>query len=545
MPDHPRWWDLRRRPLLLALLLVTLAAAVFRLPGLGDPAEEYFDEVYHARTALEYLRGEPPTEWVHPPTAKLLIAVGVAAFGYEPWAWRLAPAVAGTLLAPVFLLLAWQVLPTRRAAVLATVLLLADGVYLVQSRIAMTNVFAVLFQLLSALLVLRGGATEKLSAARMSAAGLALGLALSTRWTSLGAWGFLGLVFLALRGRRVARPRELALLAFAFLALPAAVYLASYLPWMAQGHSVTEVVRLQRAIWDYHAQLSATHHYFSPWWTWPWLYRPTWYFWSSSGGTVRGIVALGNPAIWWASVPAVLWALVTGWRARDPRRLFAGAGFCLLYLPWGLSPRTLNFSHYLFEALPYACLALGMLLDRAWDGPLARAARGYVALAGALFLLFLPLLTALPVTQGVWAFRFPVGSRPVDLVPDLDLSTPTPNTPRPKQRELYIDAFRGVMALVMVQGHLFESLLAPAVRERAVVRVPAHVPRIDRTRLPLRLRLRGRPASRPAVPPGQPPARATPPLRPRRRLLPPPPVVLPVEDDERGVAPPAGDPVLL
>jgi dolichyl-phosphate-mannose--protein O-mannosyl transferase len=101
---------------------------------------------------------------------------------------------------------------------------------------------------------------------------------------------------------------------------------------------------------------------------------------------------------------------VTGWRERDPRSLFAGLGFCLLYLPWGLSPRTLNFSHYLFEALPYACLALGMLLDRVWDGPFSAASRSYVVLAGALFLLFLPVLTALPVPQELWAFRFPWGA---------------------------------------------------------------------------------------------------------------------------------------
>jgi dolichyl-phosphate-mannose--protein O-mannosyl transferase len=108
-------------------------------------------------------------------------------------------------------------------------------------------------------------------------------------------------------------------------------------------------------------------------------------------------------------VPAVLWALVSGWRAHDPRRLFAGAGFCLLYLPWGLSPRTLNFSHYLFEALPYACLALGMLLDRVWDGPGGFGARGYMALVAVMFILFLPFLTGLPVSQTLWAFRFPWG----------------------------------------------------------------------------------------------------------------------------------------
>ena len=422
MPDRPSTWDLAlRRHLFLTLVVVTLFAAVFRLTGLSYPAEEYFDEVYHAKTAREYLEGQPPTEWVHPPTAKLLISVGVAAFGYEPWAWRLAPALAGTLLAPIFLLLAWRVTPTERGALLATTLLLFDGVYLVQSRVAMTNVFAVLFQILSALLVLRAASREKLSLAGMAGAGLALGLALSTRWTSLWAWGFLGLVFLALRARRVlempegrvrAGFRETALAGLAFVGIPVAVYLVSYVPWMMQqeGRSVLHVIQEQGKIWSYHARLTATHNYVSPWWTWPWLYRPTWYFWWSSEDFVRGIVALGNPAIWWASVPAVLWALVTGWRARDPRRLFAGAGFCFLYLPWGLSPRTLNFGHYLFEALPYACLALGMLLDRAWDSALALGARGYVLVAAVLFLLFLPLYTAFPVPQTLWSFRFPWGA---------------------------------------------------------------------------------------------------------------------------------------
>jgi dolichyl-phosphate-mannose--protein O-mannosyl transferase len=405
LPTEPR----RTLVLLGALMLV---AALFRFPGLGYPGEEYFDEVYHAKTALQYLRGEPPTEWVHPPTAKLLIAVGVALFGYEPWAWRLAPALAGALLAPVFFLLARRVLAHERAAILATLLLLLDGVYLVQSRVAMTNVFAVLFQLLAALLLLRAATDERLRLGAMAALGLALGLALSTRWTSLFAWGFLGLVYVALRGRRAFRPRELVLGALAFAILPAAVYLVSYVPWIRQGHTPWEAVTLQKAIWRYHADLSATHNYFSPWWTWPgllpWLWRPTWYFWWSGEGWVRGIVALGNPAIWWASVPVSVWAVVTGVRWRDPRRVFTGAGFFLLWLPWGLSPRTLNFSHYLLEAIPYACLALGVLLDRAWDGRHPLLPRGYLALVIVLFLLFLPFLTAIPVPMRLWGFRFPL-----------------------------------------------------------------------------------------------------------------------------------------
>ena len=389
-----------RRDLAIALLF-TLAAAVFRLPRLGVPGEEVFDEVYHAKTALQYLNGESPTEWVHPPTAKLLIAVGVWLFGYVPWAWRLIPALAGVALAPVFYLFARRVLVTERAAVLATVLLLCDGVYLVQSRIAMTNIFAVLFQVSSALFILRAALRPRLSAPDMAAAGLFLGLALSTRWTSLWAAGFLGLVLLAVRRLRIIKPRELTLTVLAFLVLPVGIYVLSYVPWMRQGHELKELLPLQKAIWRYHADLRATHPYFSRWYTWPLLYRPTWYYFKQTGETIRGIVALGNPALWWASVPVTVWALVTGTKEKDARRLFSGLGFCAMYLPWGISPRTLNYSHYLFEAIPYACLSLGALLDRGGDGKWLRV---YVALVVVLFFFFLPFLIALPIPAR-WYFH--------------------------------------------------------------------------------------------------------------------------------------------
>lgn len=389
-------------------LLLALASAAFRLPRLGFPPEEMFDEVYHAKTALQYLQGVNPTEWVHPPTAKLLIAVGVWIFGYEPWAWRLLPALAGIALAPIFYLLARTVLQTERAAVLASVILLADGVYLVQSRTAMTNIFAVCFQVAAALFMVRAVLRPVLPARTMALAGLFLGLALSTRWTSLWATGFLGLVVLVVRGRRLWTPRELGLAAMTFGAIPLVLYVISYLPWMHQADPWTRFLELPehtRAVWRYHADLRATHPYFSSWYTWPWLYRPTWYYFNQTADVpaqVRGIVALGNPWLWWASVPVTFWALVTGVRARDPRRVFAGMGFACLYLPWGISPRTLNYGHYLFEAIPYACLSLGMLLDRYWD-TWRDTTRAYVAVVVATFLFFLPFYTGYPV-PGPWYY---------------------------------------------------------------------------------------------------------------------------------------------
>ena len=388
-------------------------AALFRLPRLGFPPEEIFDEVYHAKTALQYLQGETPLEWVHPPTAKLLIAVGVWLFGYEAWAWRLLPALAGIALSGVFYLLARRALATERAAVLASLLLVSDGVYLVQSRVAMTNIFAVLFQVAAALFVLRAVLEDRLPVKGMLLGGLFLALALSTRWTSVWAWGFLGLLLLAVRRGRLFRARELALVALSFGAVPLVVYVLSYVPWMMQGHALSELWPHTRAIWRYHADLQATHPYFSKWYTWPWLYRPTWYYFNQSEAeqVVRGIVAIGNPVLWWSSVPVTLWAIVSGARARDPRRLLSGLGYCLLYLPWGLSPRTLNYSHYLFEAIPYACLSLGNLLDRHWDGAARPVARSYLAFVVVMFLFFLPFLLAWPIPLS-WFYFDIRGFRP-------------------------------------------------------------------------------------------------------------------------------------
>src|SRR5262249_3016843 len=152
--------------------------------------------------------------------------------GYHPWAWRLAPALAGVALAPAFYLFARRMLATRRQAVLATVLLLCDGVYLVQSRTAMTNIFAVLFQVSAALALVSAALRPRLPVPGMALGGLFLGLALSTRWTSLWATAFLGVLLLVLRGRRMVSVREVALVVMTFALIPAALYSISYVPWM-------------------------------------------------------------------------------------------------------------------------------------------------------------------------------------------------------------------------------------------------------------------------------------------------------------------------
>jgi dolichyl-phosphate-mannose--protein O-mannosyl transferase len=69
------------------LVILVVAALFLRTFRLGEPLRMHFDEVYHARTAIEFLQhwtyGEPHAiyEYTHPHLAKYAMAVGIDLFG--------------------------------------------------------------------------------------------------------------------------------------------------------------------------------------------------------------------------------------------------------------------------------------------------------------------------------------------------------------------------------------------------------------------------------------------------------------------------------
>ena len=65
----------------------------------------YFDEVYFARSAENYVNHMIPNERTHPPLGKLIQATGVAVFGETPFGWRIMGVVFATLMIPLMYLL--------------------------------------------------------------------------------------------------------------------------------------------------------------------------------------------------------------------------------------------------------------------------------------------------------------------------------------------------------------------------------------------------------------------------------------------------------
>ena len=72
--------------LIVLLILGTLFLRTFRL---AEPYQMHFDEVYHARTATEFLQSwryglsHDIYEWTHPHLAKYAMAAGLVAFGND------------------------------------------------------------------------------------------------------------------------------------------------------------------------------------------------------------------------------------------------------------------------------------------------------------------------------------------------------------------------------------------------------------------------------------------------------------------------------
>lgn len=383
-----------RKAFLLGLTFLLL----LRLFRLDYPPEHYFDEVYHAFTAQEIVKGNtaaweywmsPPEgfayEWTHPPLAKLFMVGGIFLLGDTPVGWRLPGALFGLVSVYLVYSLAKQIFAKRGVSLLAAGLYALEGLPFVMSRIGMADVYFLVFSLATLLFYLKK---------KYFWSAVFLGLALATKWTALFLVPILAVAWL-LYERRVKKDY------LWYVLLPLVIYFASYTPFFLTGHTLGQWWETQRQMWWYHTNLEATHPYASPWWSWPINGRPTWLFTEAQSGRVSNIYALGNPIIFWGGLASVLVATVRVLKKRKKELLLVLAGYFLMFLPWAASPRIMFIHHYL-PAVPFLVLLLAWLLARLWELKRKLLVTGYLLLVLLGFILYYPLWTGLPVPSW-WA----------------------------------------------------------------------------------------------------------------------------------------------
>ena len=380
----------------------------------------YFDEIYHARTAYEHLRGVYPYEVSHPPLGKVILSLGIAIFGMTPFGWRCMGALFGVAMLPLMWDLLRRMFRDDRVALCGAALLAFDFMHLTQTRIATIDSFATLFILLMYLFLYRYFTEGKLR--HLAVCGIAFGVGAATKWTCLYAGAGLGVlwalhwVFQGVQahrdgdGRRYVR-RLLGNIGFClvfFVLVPGMIYYASYYPYGAArglhgpGMYFTReyaaiVLENQRFMFTYHAGLVATHPYASRWWQWLLDLRPILYYLSYGDGTVSTIGAFVNPLLCWGGLLALP---VLAYRAakRDRTALFLLVGYLAQVLPWVFISR-LTFEYHYFAATLFLVLALGYVFDRLRQRGYLGIVYVFTAASGALFALFYPVLTGVTVSR--------------------------------------------------------------------------------------------------------------------------------------------------
>jgi len=269
---------------------VTVVAFLIRLWHLGQPSAVMFDESAYAKDAFSLYQFGYEGTWgdasvvdpavvhgdtssltavgsfvSHPEVGKWLIGAGEALFGMNPFGWRFASLIFGTLLVFVVIRLGRRLSRSTMVGCLAGLFIAVDGLSFVMSRIAMLDIFQVFFIVAGVATVIadRDYYRQKLADALertpntsfdgqrgpfvirpwLVVAGVMFGLACATKWNAvfpLVVFAVLSLVW-SVSARRLAGAGRAKWWSFLFdgaqafvslVVLPIALYIVTWAGWL-------------------------------------------------------------------------------------------------------------------------------------------------------------------------------------------------------------------------------------------------------------------------------------------------------------------------
>ena len=338
-------------------------------------------------------------------------------------AWRLPGVVAGALLAFVLVLLARRLFASRLVSILVGIGVILDGSMFAQSRIGMNDIYVGLFIVAGWYFIVAAHRPRLSAHADILIAGALLGLGAASKWAAF--YTLAGVLVAALSVTAYAyangRPgkggpldllagkgRNAAFLFGSFAVIPAAIYLASYLRWFGGPTAPYgwDLVELTKQMYWYHSGLTSPHPAASPWWSWPFVLKPVyWYFGQSDNGNNAYIYDAGNLALFWAALVATVWCAIAAIRARSVALGFVVFAMLVQYVAWIPISRVLFFYHF-FTALPFYLLALACGLAYLWETGRRGFAVGYLAVAAGVFVYFYPFVSGQPVPGSQAAMFF-------------------------------------------------------------------------------------------------------------------------------------------
>jgi dolichyl-phosphate-mannose-protein mannosyltransferase len=410
----------------------------------------YFDEVYFARSAIEFVHHQIPVERTHPDLGKLIQAVGVAILGPTPFGWRIMGVIFGTFIVALMYLLGKKLFGTWIGGFSAAFLMTFDFMHFTMARIGTVDTYLIFFTLLSQLFflvyfnkVVKDG-WKKTSILPLMLAIVFFSLGFSTKFgfplfPALGLLALLGLVRLneLWKQKSSLSDKYIAFFNYPFfilvgsIGIVALIYFATYIPDMIFGDSLSSIVNLQFSMLGFHSG-SVVDASSSPWWSWPLMFRPDgmsvprWFdITYLPNNVISTITVFGNPIVWWVGFAAVivlgyqafhveailtkLWYRIKkstlsstinirgkGW---ETPALFIVIVFMFSWLPYVIIGRATYIYHY-YISVPMICLATTYFINKYWNTRKGKVAAITIFVASvALFALFYPAISGAPVSS--------------------------------------------------------------------------------------------------------------------------------------------------
>ncbi len=394
-------------------LLISVAFALIAMVRIAIPSTPYFDETHYVPAARALLDGGAYLNREHPLLGKQLIALGMWIFGDNAHGWRIMPLLAGTLTLFAGMRAMWHA-SLDRYATLGFGLMLATGFHLfVHSRIAMLDIFVACFLALACWFLAAAIREPETGRRRLALTGIALGLALASKWNAVALAMIPGLAFLVARlsaGRQrlltstrgIPVPGVSLLEAFLWLGItPLLVYAMTFWP----GYGLTNsplaengLIGLHQEMIRMQASVITPHPYQSSWPEWLLNTRGIWYLYEFIDNAQRGILLIGNPLTMLIGLPALIWCAVTGAIRQDWAKAGVVIGFLASLGLWLIANKPVQFYYHYFLPslflLGALALALSDLRVSAKHGWLSHAVLvGSVAMFG----VFYKILSAAPL----------------------------------------------------------------------------------------------------------------------------------------------------
>ena len=362
----------------------------------------YFDEIYFARTAYEYANGLEAYEWVHPPLGKLIQAIPIKLTNtMAPFTYRLMGNLAGIIMILVMYVFAKKLFKSRKLAILSALLMTFDTFHFAQTRMGTVDSFLVLFIISSYYYMYQYMTTQKTKNLLFS--GLFFGLATAVKWTGLFAGLGLAIIFFIhiIKHKKISI-KLLGKCTIFYVLIPAIIYISSYLFFpkvqVTTTDSLKDIKNQTIQMYNYHSKLEATHPFSSEWYTWPFSYKPVWYYQGEITATSKGTISgIGNIAIWWLGIIAFLYTIIQLIRRKEKESLLLIVGALTLWLPYIFIGRCMFLYHY-FPVLPFVMLSIVYLFkditSKKWGNIVLPLYIGIIILT---FILYYPMISGLPV----------------------------------------------------------------------------------------------------------------------------------------------------